>query len=218
MKCGLLLGILLILSIVPINKTKYELNGVNNVNVDGLINELIFKEKCVLYKLYKLVLSDALNAVLELGQEFICEDLEVIGSEQFIFNTILNDSFKSVNDSNVLTTRENYFGNDFVTKPKNITFEYYNCELNNVFSNRSITRSYNDNYFVSNWNILQKIYILLQMPNMYECNLDNHYIRIKLLILCKYLSKTKFYVDNSRSVKKDRVLYQNCDRLVTKFI
>ena len=139
MKCGLLLGILLILSIVPINKTKYELNGVDNVNADGLINELIFKEKCVLHKLYKLVLSDALNAVLELGQEFICEDLEVIGSEQFIFNTILNDSFKSVNDSNVLTTRENYFGNDFVTKPKNITFEYYNCELNNVFSNRSIT-------------------------------------------------------------------------------
>ena len=136
MKCGLLLGILLILSIVPINKTKYELNGVDNVNADGLINELIFKEKCVLHKLYKLVLSDVLSDVLEIGLEFTYEDLKMINNEQFIFNTfniILNDSFKSVNDSNVLTTRENYFGNDFVNKPKNITFEYYNCELNNVF-------------------------------------------------------------------------------------
>ena len=137
----------------------------------------------------------------------------------FTINITSYDSLKSVNDSNVLTTRENYFGNDFVTKPKNITYEYYNCELNtNVFSNRSITRSYNDNYFVTNWYILQKIYILLQMPNMYECNLDKHYIRIKLLFLSKYLSKTKFYVDNSKSIKKARVLYKNYDTLATKFI
>merc|ERR1711888_149801 len=63
-----------------------------------------------------------------------------------------------------------------------------------------------------------KRYILLQMPNMYECNLDKHYIRIKLLFLSKYLSKTKFYVDNSKNIKKVRVLYKNCDTLVTKFI
>ena len=137
----------------------------------------------------------------------------------FTINITSYDSLKSVNDFNVLTTRENYFGNDFVTKPKNITYEYYNCELNtNVFTNRSITRSYNDNYFVTNWYILQKIYILLQMPNIYECNLDKHYIRIKLLFLSKYLSKTKFYVDNSKSIKKVRALYKNCDTLGTKFI
>ena len=190
-------------------------------------NDFVTKPKNITFENYNCELNNDFSNrsitsdVLVLGLEFIYEDLEMINVEQFVFNTfniILNDSFKSVNDSNVLTTRENYFGNDFVTKPKNITFEYYNCELNNVFSNRSITRSYNDNYFVSNWNILQKIYILLQMPNMYECNLDNHYIRIKLLFLCKYLSKTKFYVDNSKSIKKVRVLYRNCDTLATKFI
>ena len=88
MKCVLLLRSLLLLSIVPINKTKYELSGVDNVNADGLINELIFKEKCVLHKLYKLVLSDVLSDVLVLGLEFTYEDLEIILYEQFIFKSV----------------------------------------------------------------------------------------------------------------------------------
>ena len=175
MKCSLLLGILLILSIVPINKTKYELSGVDNVNADGLINELIFKEKCVLHKLYKLVLSD----VLVLGLEFTYEDLEIILYEQFIFNSVHIVDYQI--DKDLLRIRVSK-GNEFFPYWLNKNKCHYDkFDIRNIFMGRMNTNIVVENIFSR---ILGSIKPVVSIISDSGKVLLNSFLKSSLQIIC----------------------------------
>ena len=193
MKCGLLLGILLILSIVPINKTKYELNGVDNVNADGLINELIFKEKCVLHKLYELVLSDVLSDVLVLGLEFTYEDLEIIHNEQFIFNYVHIVDYQI--DKGLLRIRVSK-GNEFFPYWLNKNKCHYDkFDIRNIFMGRMNTNIVVENIFSRILGSIKPVVSVISDSGKVLLNSflkSSFQIRINYTFHANYLSKPKY--------------------------
>ena len=197
MKCALLLGSLLLLSIFPINKTKYELSGVDNVNTDELINELIFREKCDLYKLYKLVLSD----VLVLGLEFTYEDLEIILYEQFIFNSVHIVDYQI--DKDFLRNRVSK-GNEFFPYWLNKNKCHYDkFNIRNTFMGRMNTNIVVENIFsrilgpikpvVSVVSVISDSVISDSSKVLLNSFLKSSFqIRINYTFLANYLSKPKY--------------------------
>ena len=95
---------------------------------------------------------------------------------------ILNESDKGLHCEARIVTRN---------KPKNIIYEYNNCELRNDFFNRSPTRCFNVNNFFTNTHNVHMFKVLFQILIICEYNLNIHSIRIKWFYLGKYLSKTK---------------------------
>ena len=87
---------------------------------------------------------------------------------------ILNESDKGLHCEARIVTRN---------KPKNIIYEYNNCELRNDFFNRSPTRCFYVNNFFTNSHNMYMFKVLFQILINCEYNLDNHNIRIKWFYL-----------------------------------
>ena len=51
----------------------------------------------------------------------------------------------------------------FANKPPKIDYEISNFELSHAYLNRSITRCFNDNYFVNNFNNLYKVHFSINV-------------------------------------------------------
>ena len=180
-------------------ESKSAIESYPDINENFTINEP--------YNLVDYYTRDITNYFIAIARTIICDEdilflytflLNILDSYKFDFKLNFKDipsvdiphgAVFNIQKYDKITEIEHY---NFINPENILYYEYSNYELSHVFSNRSITRCFNDNYFVNNCHCFCKINFLIHILYKLTFKLDNHYNRITWLFLGKYLSKTKF--------------------------